>query len=109
MVAVKTEIKITPQSNSPHQVSYGIMLLFIEYEDAKTEIILVITIIVKKNDALIVVIPATKHKISSGKNGNKNINVNIILSFPFIIFRPLFKPSSPTSHLATLKPNILPI
>ena len=85
------------------------MLLFIEYDDAKIEIILVIIIITIKNCQLTVVIPATKQSISSGKKGNKNIQVKTNLSFPLIVFNPFFNSSSPTNHFATLKPKSLPI
>ena len=53
--------------------------------------------------------PATKHKISSGKIGSKNIKVNIKLSLPFSFFCHFFKLSSPTIHATALLPSFLPI
>ena len=59
--------------------------------------------------ALIDVNPETKHKTSSGKNGNKNIKVKRILSLPSISFSPFFMAFSPNSHTTTFKPKNLPV
>ena len=53
--------------------------MFIENEAANIVIILVKKIITTKNFELIEVIPETKQRMSSGKNGNKNIKVKSML------------------------------
>ena len=55
----------------------------------------VIKIMITKNNGLTVVIPATKHKMSSGKNGNKNIKVRTI----FNALGPLINPSNAKMQL----------
>lgn len=107
MHAVAT--KKTIHSKTPHQVSKGIRRFPNEYDEANTVMILVITIITQKNVPPTVVIPATKHKRSSGKNGKRNINVRTILSFPFIEFNAARSFSLPISHSIVLAPNSLPI
>ena len=63
--------------------SKGIMVPDINIKVAKIEIGLVINWIKTKVKLLILVIPASEHKASSGKNGSKNIKKSKTLSFPF--------------------------
>ena len=73
-----------------------------------TPIGLVIADITKNSSYLIVVIPAIRHKASSGNNGNKNAIVK--KNFPLLFnteayFRAL---SLPTIHATSRNPNVLP-
>ena len=56
----------------PHHVLKGISSN--EYAEVKTEIARVIIIIITKYPQVIDDNPVTKHRISSGKSGNKNIS-----------------------------------
>lgn len=73
--AATTAAAIITQIKMPHQVLNGINPT--EYAVVKTEIALVIVIIIKKYGQVMEDNPAIKHSTSSGNIGNKNINERI--------------------------------
>ena len=86
-LTTKNTVKnIKTQRTTPHQVSYGTSKLQTESEVNNTETQRVIMTIKINSFVFIGVTPATKHSISSGKKGNKNIKNNVFTA-KFITFK----------------------